>query len=128
MARCAGLAAGASFLHILLYSFAQVIGPVFVFDLNAAETAIAAAVANVLQIWIHSNLKLDIGPLGWLFVMSEFHRAHHCASPGPARNLGNVVTLWDRLFGTFEAPEPNPRSCLGLADPSPALVRRLLGV
>lgn len=118
----------ASFLHILLYGIPQVVVPVFIFDLGPSETMVASVVANFVQIWTHTNLKVNIGPLKWLIVTPDYHRVHHRASDGPAKNLGNLLTVWDRLFGTYEEPERSPIGRLGLVEPRPGLLRMLLGV
>jgi len=118
----------ASFLHILLYGVPQVVLPVIVFDLGPWETTVAAAVANFVQLWTHTNLKVDIGPLQWLFVTPDYHRVHHRAAIGPPRNLGNVLTVWDRLFGTHEAPGRSAAGRCGLVGPRPPLLRMVLGL
>jgi sterol desaturase/sphingolipid hydroxylase (fatty acid hydroxylase superfamily) len=42
-------------------------------------------------------------PLEWVFVTPSHHRAHHGSnSEYVDRNYGNVLIVWDRLFGTFE--------------------------
>jgi sterol desaturase/sphingolipid hydroxylase (fatty acid hydroxylase superfamily) len=117
----------ASFLHVLLYGIPQVVVPVVVFDLGPSETMLVTGVANFVQIWTHTNLRVSIGPLQWLIVTPDYHRVHHRASDGPARNLGNVLTLWDRLFGTHEAPDRSPVRRCGLVEPRPGLTRMLLG-
>jgi sterol desaturase/sphingolipid hydroxylase (fatty acid hydroxylase superfamily) len=50
----------ASFLHILLFGISQVIVPVFVFDLNMSEMMVATGLGNFVQIWTHTNLKVNI--------------------------------------------------------------------
>jgi len=118
----------ASFLHILLYGVPQVVLPMIVFDLSPAEVAVAGGVANFVQLWTHTNLRLNIGPLRWLIVTPDYHRVHHRASDARAVNLGNVFTVWDRLFGTHEAPDRAPVAQCGLVGPRPGLFRMVLGV
>lgn len=36
----------------------------------------------------------------------QVHRLHHSSEPAHAGNYGLLLTVWDRLFGTFVAPEP----------------------
>jgi sterol desaturase/sphingolipid hydroxylase (fatty acid hydroxylase superfamily) len=118
----------ASFPHILLYGIPQVVLPTVVFDLSPLETTAAAAIANFVQIWTHTNIRVDIGPLQWLIVTPAYHRVHHRASAEPARNFGNLLTIWDRMFGTHEAPRREVTVLCGLAEPRPPLARMLLGV
>ena len=54
--------------------------------------------------------------LRWLepvFVTPRLHRVHH-SPQGSGRNLGVVLTLWDRLRGTFVAGETPPSLPLGV--------------
>jgi sterol desaturase/sphingolipid hydroxylase (fatty acid hydroxylase superfamily) len=118
----------ASLPHILIYGIPQVIVPSLIFDLSALELAAAAAIGNFVQVWTHANIKAHIGPLQWLIVTPDYHRLHHRASERPAVNLGNVLTVWDRLFGTHEAPDGRRSERCGLVEPRPPLWRMLLGV
>lgn len=53
-------------------------------------------------IWLHSNARLPIGPLGWLIATPHYHHWHHADEPQAYdRNFGGQLTLWDRLFGTY---------------------------
>ena len=58
--------------------------------------------ANVSQ---HTTFRLPALPariLGWLFVTSNLHHAHHhWQRPGTNCNYGDVFSIWDRLFGTY---------------------------
>ena len=54
----------------------------------------------------------------YIFVTPSHHRVHHaCNIPYLDRNMGMVLIIWDRLFGTFveELPEETPR--YGLTKP-----------
>ena len=118
----------ASLPHILLYGVPQVIVPSLIFDLSAFELAAAAAIGNFVQVWTHANVKARIGPLQWLIVTPDYHRVHHRASERRAVNLGNVLTVWDRLFGTHEAPDSRRSDRCGLVEPRPPVWRMLLGI
>ena len=70
------------------------------------------------QAWVHTEM---IGPLGWIdgvFNTPANHRMHHSlARKRDGANFGAVMVLWDRLFGTYAAPEPVP--AYGTAGASP---------
>lgn len=72
---------------------------------------------NAFGIWNHASW---VGRLGWLdrwFATPMIHKVHHAKQPQYIdRNFGQVLILWDRLFGTYAAvgEEPNP----GLVKPS----------
>jgi sterol desaturase/sphingolipid hydroxylase (fatty acid hydroxylase superfamily) len=118
----------ASFLHILIYGIPQVAVPMIVFDLSLSEMMVASAVGNFVQIWTHTNLKVNLGPLQWLIVTPDYHRVHHRAGDGPAKNLGNLLTVWDRLLGTYEAADQSAVDHCGLVEPRPGLIRMMLGI
>ena len=56
-----------------------------------------------LQFWYHTE---HIGKLGWLeyvFITPSQHRVHHAINaPYIDKNLGQIFSFWDRLFGTFQ--------------------------
>ena len=55
--------------------------------------------------WNHSNVALPLGldkALSWIVVTPNLHKFHHHHEvPWTDRNYGNVLSIWDRLFGTF---------------------------
>lgn len=62
---------------------------------------------SVTQIWgilVHTE---HVGKLGWLeyvLVTPSHHRVHHASNPLYLdRNLGMLLIIWDRWFGTFQA-------------------------
>ncbi len=58
--------------------------------------------ANVSQ---HTVFRLPRGPariVGWLFVTPNLHHTHHhWRLPGTNCNYGDVLSVWDRMFGTY---------------------------
>ena len=62
-----------------------------------------AAVHGAFQ---HSNLKLKLGPLNWIFSMAELHRWHHSPVVEEANhNYGGNLIIWDVVFGTRWLPK-----------------------
>lgn len=64
------------------------------------------------QFWYHTQ---HIGKMGWLeyiIVTPSQHRVHHAINPQYIdKNLGQILCIWDRWFGTFqeELPEVPPQ-------------------
>jgi sterol desaturase/sphingolipid hydroxylase (fatty acid hydroxylase superfamily) len=85
-----------------------------------------AALAGVVSIFQHSNAHLHLGWLSYVFSTNEVHRWHHSTSLREGNNnYGNVVMIWDILFGTYynpRHPRYNPRATapqqVGLAGPT----------
>jgi sterol desaturase/sphingolipid hydroxylase (fatty acid hydroxylase superfamily) len=60
--------------------------------------------------------------LRWLIVTPGHHRVHHCdTQPDTDSNFASVLSLWDRLFGTYRQRAATARPRFGLpefADPA----------
>ena len=55
----------------------------------------------VVNLWIHTNIWVNIGPLENILITPNFHRIHHGAKGLTRNNLAFVFTIWDRMFGTY---------------------------
>ncbi|XP_035724592.1 alkylglycerol monooxygenase-like isoform X3 [Vespa mandarinia] len=56
----------------------------------------------IYQLWIHTTIINDLGPLELIFNTPKHHRVHHgCNLYCLDKNYGGVLIIWDRLFGTF---------------------------
>ncbi len=80
------------------------------------------AFRGLWAVYIHSNVKLPLGPLRMLLGAPELHHWHHDRDRD-AGNYANLSPLMDIFFGTYRHPghepeafgikEPIPRSYLG---------------
>lgn len=68
-------------------------------------------------IYIHSNVRLSLGPLRMLIGSPELHHWHH-AREKESCNFANLSPLMDVLFGTYRCPSHEPES-LGISEPFP---------
>ena len=77
--------------------------------------ALATGVLGYLQ---HSNVRVTLGPLNYLFSMAELHRWHHAKNLAEANtNYGSNLILWDLVFGTFFWPrDRQPPEQIGIPD------------
>lgn len=58
---------------------------------------------------IHSRLHFGFGWLDAVFISPAAHRLHHARYPqGNGANYGFIVSVWDRVFGTWQRPERVP--------------------
>jgi sterol desaturase/sphingolipid hydroxylase (fatty acid hydroxylase superfamily) len=120
-----------SFAHSLLYNIPQAAVPMLVFNLSPLQAGIGYSIALFVQFWEHTNVKVNLGPLRWIFITPQYHRIHHAADRHRGLNLGTTFSLWDRMFGTHVDPETMPDAFpLGLGEPvkKKELPRMLLGV
>lgn len=65
----------------------------------------------------HANLRVELGPLGYVFNSPRMHLWHHDASDegGASKNYGIVLSLWDWLFGTAYWPRDRAPRRIGYA-------------
>jgi sterol desaturase/sphingolipid hydroxylase (fatty acid hydroxylase superfamily) len=74
--------------------------------LVGAPTAALAGLAVFRGMWaifIHSNVRLPLGPLKLIFGAPELHHWHHALGHGRT-NYGNLAPWLDVVFGTHEEP------------------------
>lgn len=80
--------------------------------------AVVGLVHLFYQYWYHTQL---IGNLGWLeriIVTPEQHAIHHAINPEYIdKNFGQWLSIWDRMFGTFQAKIPGIEPVFGVTQP-----------
>ena len=71
--------------------------------------AVAGVVSTLWGIVGHTQIINKLGPLEYIFFNTpSHHRVHHGANPEYIdKNYGNLLIIWDKMFGTFE-PERKP--------------------
>ncbi len=62
------------------------------------------SIDNSFQLLNHANVRLRRGWLGVLFQHPRYHLVHHrqLEAGEATKNFGEMLTVWDRIFGTFE--------------------------
>jgi sterol desaturase/sphingolipid hydroxylase (fatty acid hydroxylase superfamily) len=83
------------------------------------ETLTLYFVFNSLHgLFQHSNIKLQLGFLNYVFSMTELHRWHHSKNIDESdRNFGNNLIIWYIVFGTFFYPRNPQVGEVGLNNP-----------
>lgn len=119
-----------------VYTGALLCGVAIAFGLDAAAIGAYVLVAAVFALWTHTNMRLpdrlDNG-IRWLLLTPAAHHVHHSAARRETdSNYGDVLILWDRLFGTYRKMPQDEllRMRLGLGDAydgdAGSLVRQLM--
>lgn len=55
------------------------------------------------QFWYHTQHIGKMGVLEYVIVTPSQHRVHHAINPEYIdKNLGQILCIWDRMFGTFQ--------------------------
>jgi sterol desaturase/sphingolipid hydroxylase (fatty acid hydroxylase superfamily) len=75
------------------------------------------AFRGVWAIYIHSNVRLPIGPIRMLIGAPELHHWHHDLDRN-AGNYANISPLMDVAFGTYVCPDHEPEK-VGIKEPVP---------
>jgi sterol desaturase/sphingolipid hydroxylase (fatty acid hydroxylase superfamily) len=99
-----------------VYTLTLINLPAFVLGFPLEPLAGFIAFRGIWAIYIHSNVRLPLGPLRPLLGAPELHHWHH-ARDRDAGNYGNVCPLMDVIFGTHVCPDREPES-LGLNHPT----------
>lgn len=72
--------------------------------------AICAQINTIYQFWIHTRAIGTLGPLEWVMNTPSHHRVHHGRDAKYIdRNHAGVFIIWDRMFGTFQKEEEEPK-------------------
>jgi sterol desaturase/sphingolipid hydroxylase (fatty acid hydroxylase superfamily) len=78
--------------------------------------ALNAALGVVWNHVMHTNLRIPEAfqrAAEHLVTTPRYHHIHHSNDPALGRaNLGSILTLWDRLFGTYLDPDRVPAETL----------------
>ena len=82
--------------------------------------------AQLLRSWwgyfIHADVPWTLGHLGRLLISPAAHRLHHIRDEAlMGANYGNMLTVWDKLFGTWCDPVPHLNCDTGIAEGSRGL-------
>lgn len=90
----------------VLVSTLASVGPLVVLGADAVVLEPFTAFVSVHLLLQHANLDTRLGPFRRLFSTGEAHRWHHSRRLEDAEaNYGNVLLLWDAVFGTLRIPE-----------------------
>jgi sterol desaturase/sphingolipid hydroxylase (fatty acid hydroxylase superfamily) len=90
--------------------------PVAVLGAGAPVFALVTLFSGVHGAFQHSNVPVRLGPLNWIFSMTELHRWHHSPRLEEANhNYGGNLIVWDVVFGTRFLPEDrDPPEAIGI--------------
>ena len=100
-----------------IYTIALINLPAFLLGFPLQTLAGFVAFRGIWAIYIHSNVRLPIGPLRWFIGAPELHHWHHHRSKD-AGNYANLSPLMDLMFGTYKCPDHEPDR-LGIEEPFP---------
>lgn len=115
-----------SFTHLCLFAAPQVFIAYYLLDLSAFQVGLALSFAVAINLWLHANIRVNLGLFEEIIVTPGYHRIHHGAEGLTDKNLGFVFTLWDRMFGTYVCPRSTGADFPIFAEPVKKRLLRLL--
>jgi sterol desaturase/sphingolipid hydroxylase (fatty acid hydroxylase superfamily) len=91
--------------------------PVILLGLPVWAIAVAMLIRGWWGYFIHADVPWTLGPFGKLFISPAAHRLHHIRDEAlMGTNYGNMLTVWDKLFGTYLDPAPYVNCETGIAE------------
>ena len=91
--------------------------PAILLGVSMGGLAGLAVFRGMWAIFIHSNVRLPLGPFRYLLGAPELHHWHHARGHG-LTNFGNLAPWLDIVFGTHELP-PDKDYPLGISNHRP---------
>lgn len=103
------------------------LGALVVLGAGEEVLALATVFSAIHGAYQHANVPVRLGPLNWIFSMTELHRWHHSLAMDEANhNYGGNLIVWDVVFGTRYLPaDREPPRQVGIGD-MPGFPRGLL--
>jgi sterol desaturase/sphingolipid hydroxylase (fatty acid hydroxylase superfamily) len=79
--------------------------PLALMGFNAFDILFAYLITQIYGNMVHTRLVIKTHPvIEYIFVTPSHHRVHHASNLRYLdKNMGMVLILWDRIFGTFQA-------------------------
>jgi sterol desaturase/sphingolipid hydroxylase (fatty acid hydroxylase superfamily) len=87
-----------------IYTVTVINLPAILMDFSLLTITGIITFRGIWAIYIHSNVKLNIGPLKYIIGSPEIHHWHHDRNP-KVGNYANLSPLMDIIFGTFHLPK-----------------------
>ena len=70
------------------------------------------------QFWYHTQLISKMGLLEYFLVTPSHHRVHHAINPEYIdKNYGQILIIWDKLFGSFQSEINDVKPVYGTLKP-----------
>jgi sterol desaturase/sphingolipid hydroxylase (fatty acid hydroxylase superfamily) len=118
-----------SITHLFLFAVPQLLLGYYILRLSPAEAGVAFSLGVIVNIWIHTNIWVNLGHLESILITPNFHRVHHGSKGLTSKNLGFILTIWDRMLGTYANPRVTGKDfSLFTVQPRGKLLRMILGL
>ena len=89
----------------------------YLFNITPIQGALAAVLVSHWALFIHSNIRISLGPLTPILCGPQLHRIHHSKEPQHTdKNFSAFIPIWDVIFGTYCPPLRGEYPKTGLSD------------
>ncbi len=79
---------------------------------------VLAPIHLFMQFWYHTKLINKMGWLEKIIVTPSHHRVHHAINPEYIdKNYGQILIIWDKIFGSFQIELNNIKPVYGILRP-----------
>ena len=93
--------------------------PLVLIGFSPVAVFTALSLNLMYQFWLHTKLIPSLGFLEGVINTPSAHRVHHASNPMYLdKNYGGVLVIFDRMFGTYIAEDPNTEIVYGLTHPN----------
>ncbi len=100
--------------------------PIYFLGFSLEAAVIFQVIYQAQALLIHSNTRINFGPLKWLFASPEYHHWHHANEPDAYdRNFAAQLSIIDVIAGTLFLPKRRPKA-YGINEPMPQLYHQQL--
>ena len=93
--------------------------PAALLGISPTIFAVLGPIHLFMQFWYHTRL---INKMGWfekILVTPSHHRVHHAINTKYMdKNYGQILIVWDKLFGTFQAELEKEKPVFGIIRPA----------
>jgi len=90
-------------ISVFVRLFVVLLLPAAIFGVPAEVIAVVAPLHLFAQFWYHTRHIGKMGFLEKIIVTPSHHRVHHAVNKEYLdKNLGQILIIWDRIFGTFQ--------------------------
>jgi sterol desaturase/sphingolipid hydroxylase (fatty acid hydroxylase superfamily) len=95
-------------MHVLeaVPKYVLLILPFRLLGVGAGVFLVYSAIDLIKGFWHHANVRTPVGKANLVLNTAEQHWWHHSTQRrGQYANYGSVLSIWDRMFGTFYWPQ-----------------------
>jgi len=89
----------------IFFTRAMTFIPLYVLGFSSTVFNVYIIFIAIHAVFIHSNTRVNLGPLKYIFTTPQYHHWHHCEDPQYyGHNFASIFPFIDMLFGTYHLP------------------------